>query len=398
MKRCYFIGMPSVFDKDLMNQLSSHCEALVQQEDEIEFWFFGYVGDSFAASCLALVVGLKSEYPEKDLKVVRVYDPVDKYEPCDWYRQVNDTRFPCYLVDRYMYAPLMDEGIAKVEGRYAQQASKVERWILRQMDIVYAYYYPNLEDSVITQIEFAQKYCEAEVIHVYDEETEQFIQNAADGLFDERTSKILSMLKEGVTQREISKAVGVSTSRIGQIARKAARTIHYELMRRYGGAIVFNKKRSCALVGLNAESNAFQLVAFESLLEYLINYYQVNEFWIDEKSCNTTFSAILAKHCSGIPSHGATVKVVVKLSEDEVDAWDRCIRSYVPPFGSVINLGIESLDEQAFCEELVRQCSCIVTDFSGSQAGMMKELCAKAGNKYLFDISRNSFSIEEYAE
>lgn len=398
MKRCYFIGMRSIFDTDLMTQLLSHCETLVQQEDEIEFWFFGYAGESYAASCLALVVGLKSKYPEKDLKIVRVYDPVKEKKPSDWYFEVNDTRFPFYLVDRYMYAPLMDEGIAKIEGRYAEQANKIERWILRQMDVVYAYYYPNLEDSVIAQIEFTQKYCEAEVIRVYNEETEQFIQDAANELFDERTSIILSMLKDGVTQREIGKAVGLSTSRIGQIGHKAARSIREKLIRRYGGAIVFKGKRSCTLVGIKAECNAFQLVAFESLLEYLITVYRVNEFWIDEKSCNTAYGAILAKHCSGRPSHGVTAKVVVRLVEDKNDAWDRCIRSYVPPFGSVINLGIESLDEQAFCEELVRQCSCIVTDFSGSQAGMMKELCAKAGNKYLFDISRNSFSIEEYAE
>lgn len=398
MKKCYFIGMRSIFDKDLMPQLLSRCETLVQQEDEVEFWFYGYAGDSYAASCLALVVLLKSKYPEKDLKVVRVYDPDKDKKPSDWYGEVNDIYFPCYLVDRYMYAPLMDEGFAMLEGRYAQQASKIERWLLRQMDVVFAYYYPNLEDSVISQIEFAQKYCEAEVIRVYTEETEQFIQEQVEELFDERTSKILSMLIDGISQREIGKAVGVSTSRIGQISHKAARDIRNKLMRRYGGVIIFREKQSCALTGLETECNAFQLVAFESLLEYMITCYRVNEFWIDETSCNTAYGAVLAKYCSGRPSRGATAKVVVRLSEEEDDAWDKCICKFVPPFGSVVNLGTEPPDKRAFCEELVRQCSCIVTDFSGSQAAMIKELCAKAGNKYLFDISRTSFTIENYGE
>lgn len=395
MKRCYFIGMSSIYDHDLMPQLSSHCEALVQQEDEVEFWFFGNADYSYIASCLALVVGLKSKYPEKDLKVVRVYDPVRKKEPSGWYSDVYDTRFPCCIADRYLYAPLMNEGIAKVEGQFVQQANKVERWILRQMDLVFAYYYPNLEDSVIAQIEFAQKSCKAEVIRIYTEETEQFIQEKADELFDDRTSKILSMLKDGVPQREIGKAVGVSTSRIGQIAHKAARSIHEKLMRKYGGALIFKRERICSIVGLSGDCNAFQLVAFESLLAYISNCYHVKEFWIDEKSSDTAYGAVLAKHCAGTPSRGIAAKVVVLLREDEAGAWDRCICKYVPPFASVVNLGIESTDEQSFFEEIVRQSSCLVTDFSGSQAGMIKELCARAGDKYLFDLSQDHFFIDK---
>lgn len=395
MKRCYFIGMSYIFDIDLIPQLSSHCEALVQQEDEIEFWFFSGEHYSYISSCLALVVGLKSKYPEKDLKIVRVYDPTKKKEPLDWYGEVYDTRFPCCLVDRYIYAPLMDEGVAKIKGQFVQQANKVERWILRQMDLVFAYYYPNLEDSVIAQIEYAQKSCKAEVVRVYTDETEQFIQEKAEELFDDRTRMILSMLKDGIAQREIGKTVGVSTSRIGQIAHKAARSIREALMKRFGGKLTIKEDRICSLIGLTSNCNAFQLSAFEALLVYISDCYYVREFWIDEKSCETAFGAILAKFCVGRRFRRITAKVIVHLEEDEVFLWDQCINKYVPPFGSVVNLGIESTDEQSFFEEMVRQSSCLVTDFAGSQASTVKELCAKAGDKYLFDLSRDSFSIDD---
>lgn len=88
----------------------------------------------------------------------------------------------------------MPEGVAKLEHQYVQQANKIERWILRQMDIVFAYFYPNLEDSIIAQIEYAQKSCKAEVVHIHFDDTEKFIQEMAETMFDERTALILSML------------------------------------------------------------------------------------------------------------------------------------------------------------------------------------------------------------
>jgi len=42
---------------------------------------------------------------------------------------------------------------------------------------------------------------------------------------------ILSMLKDGIAQREIGKTVGVSASGIGQIAHKAARSIDEKIWR-----------------------------------------------------------------------------------------------------------------------------------------------------------------------
>ena len=86
--------------------------------------------------------------------MVRVFDPVKDDSPEDWFIEAYNNDFPRSLPDKNVFAPAMDEGVAKFEHQYVRQANKVERWILRQMDIVFAYYYPNLEDSVIAQIEY----------------------------------------------------------------------------------------------------------------------------------------------------------------------------------------------------------------------------------------------------
>ncbi|MCI8856618.1 MAG: hypothetical protein HFH26_08755 [Clostridiaceae bacterium] len=88
---------------------------------------------------------------------------------------------------------------------------------------------------------------------------EQFIQKKAEELFDDRTRMILSMLKDGIAQREIGKIVGVSTSRIGQIAHKAARNIREALMKRFGGKLTIKGDRICSLIGLPSSFQPLKL-------------------------------------------------------------------------------------------------------------------------------------------
>lgn len=252
----------------------------------------------------------------------------------------------------------------------------------------------NLEDSVISQIEYAQKSCRAEVVHIRFANTEKYIQKKAETMFDERTQLILSMYREQCSQKEICKAVGVSRTRVNQIAHKAAREIRYELMRRAGGKRQF-KSRKCALCCLNYDANALQLTVFQSLLEYLKTKYLITEFWIDEKSSDTPYGAILAKFCANSWSHGPAAKVVLHLENDELSAWNDAIDRYVPPYSSVVNLGTESSDWSSVCEEIVRQCECVVTDFSSPDSLIFKELCSKSCEKYLFHIPAPSYTIDE---
>lgn len=393
MKRCYFIGLSSILDADLIDRLQEECEKVIAAEDQVEFWFSFSAADAYIGSCLCLATRLRTMYPKK-VKIVRVFDPNRENARDNWYREAFSISFPRSLPDRSILSPDMNEGIERDPKQFMQQFNKMERWVLRQMDIIFAYYYPNLEDGLIYQVEYARRSCKAEVIHISFEETENFIQEKAETLFDERTTKILAMLKDNIPQKDIGKAVGVTTSRIGQIAHKAARDIRQEVLRR-GVRIKREKDRKCGLCCLSSEATALQLVVFESLITYLSSTYQIEEFWIDEKSCNTAYGAVLAKFCV---HSSATAKVVVCLDEDDPDAWEKCVDDYVPPFSSVVNLGLESHEWTDICEEMVRQCTCIITDFTAPDFPYVQELSEKASRKFLFDVSKKKYTIEEFRE
>lgn len=392
MKRFYFLGMDSIYDYDLIDRMYQEVESRIANEQEAEFWF-SHVGHQFSASCLAVAIRLRSKYPEKDLKIVRVFDPVKYDDSDDWYKAAFDVAFPRCIPDKNIFAPEMREGVAQNVMQFVQQVRKVERWILRQVDTVIAYFYPNLEDSIISQIEYAQRSCKAEVVHLFFDETQRFIQEQVDTAFDDRTKMILTMLQQGVTQKEIGKAVGVSTNRIRQIAHKAAREIRHTLQR---NGFMRQKcvKRKCGLAGLCNEVTAIQLVIFESLLKYLHDCFDVTEFWIEKDSCNTPYGAVLARFCASPYLSAPEAKVVVCIKEEGNAKWDNTICEFIPPFRSVVNLGIDEADWSSVCGEMARQCECFIYDKAHPDAKYIRDLCGKDKGAYLFDISTDKLSVE----
>ncbi len=397
MKKCYFIGTSEIYDTDLVLRLQGECEKIIEAEDQVEFWFFQHEQNQFVASCLCLATHLRTKYPEK-VKIVRVFDPTKENTTSDWYKAAYNTHFPRSLADINVFSPLMDEGVAKNENQFIQHFHKMERWILRQMDIIFAYYYSNLEDSVIAQIEHAQRSSNAEVIHISFEETEQFIQEKAETMFDERTTKILAMLRENVPQKDIAKSVGVSTSRIGQISHKAARDIRNEIKRR---GVRFKREDNviCGICGLSNNGNAFQLVVFESLVAYLGTAYNVKQFWIDEKSCNTAYGAILAKYCAGTSIYKPSAKVVVCSDMEDLDVWGNTVNEYVPPFNSVVSLGLDSPDQRSIYGDMIRQSHCVIADLTSPEGQFIIDECAASSDiKYLFDIPKSKYGIDRNYE
>lgn len=392
MKRFYFLGIDSIYDSELIDRIYDEVESRIENEQEAEFWF-SHVGNQFSASCLVVAIRLRSKYPEKDLKVVRVFDPVKYDDSEDWYKVAFDSSFPRCIPDKNIFAPEMREGVAQNAMQFIQQARKVERWILRQVDTVIAYFYPNLEDSVISQIEYAQCSCNVEVVHLFFDKTQRFIQEQVDTAFDDRTKTILTMLQQGVTQKEIGKAVGVSTNRIGQIAHKAAREIRHTLQRN-GFMRQKRVERKCGLAGLRSEATAIQLVIFESLLKYLHDCFDVSEFWIDKESCNTPYGAVLARSCASMYSSAPKAKVVVCIKEEDTVEWDNAIREFIPPFNSIVNLGVDEANWHSVCEEMVRQCECFICDKAHPDAKYIRDLCGKDKGTYLFDISKDKMFVE----
>ena len=391
MKKCYFLGIDEIFDNDLMDHLADECEKVILSDNQIEFWFLYGYSLSFGGLCLDLVTHLRSKFPEKNIKIVRVIDPIKGGSSPVLYDEAYDNKFPLCLSDRYVFSPLMNESGTNSEKFFAQRANKVERWILRQMDVVFAYFYSNLFDSVLSQIKYAQLNCPAEVVHIKFDDTENYIEELIDTLLDERSKKILFLLKQDLTHREIGKAISVSGSRVNQIANKSLRKIKHELRKRITRTSRENDIK-CALLGLSNNANALQLICFKGLLEYLSGRHGVKEYLIDEKSCNTPYGAILAMYCTEREFYGHVAKVAVNHNMNEVDQWDSYIKKYVPPYSSVIYF---ENDSTVWVDELIRQSNFIITDLESPNAMIIRNLCALEDN-YLFNILRETLDIEEY--
>lgn len=372
------------------DKLTSELDKLVQSGDRVEFWFY-MVNRIFYQLALSRCIMMKTKYPEKDIEIVRVYDP--EADKDDWYSSAYNTFMPPCIPSRFVPAEV-DVGKGRGNENWnTQRLNKVERWVIRQCDLVLAYYYPSLADSTNTQVEYAYG-CEGKtVIPLYDEETDAFAVEQIMGL-DDRTRTVMLMLKDGSTQKAAGTAVGVSVGRVGQIVHKAGYAIHKAMVKRMFQSKERETEHRCALVGLNNDATAFQLVVFESLLEYLQRYYRIKEFWIDQSCCDTAYGAILARYAArpSIVTSKAdrAAKVFLTLPEEENGEWEAVLKRYVPPFTSVINIAADHQDWHSLCSEVIRQCDCIITDLSSPDAPYIQELCAHRESAFMFDLSNDN--------
>lgn len=400
MKKCYFLGLDEIYDLDLMGRINEELEQIVQKEDQIEFWFFSVV-HPFEFSCFYLAISMRSKYPDKDIKIVKVYDPVKSDNPDSWYETAYNTHFPWILPDRIDLVPVMDDGFSRIPTQFIQQMNKVERWIIRQMDVVIAYNYPRLENSVSSMIKHARVSSHADVISISFEETEKIIQKHIDAMPDERTSTIFKLRQNGVSNKEIGKALGISSTRVSQLTEKATREIRRTLKARFSQQLKKEKPHHiCGLVGLSNDGSALQLVVFDSLLHHLVEYCGVTEFWLDEQTAGSGFGSRVALFCArGVRTLGLSArpeaKVVVCLPVEDDGMWAQSIKEYVPPYRAVVNLGIDQPENAEKYQEMIRQCKFFITDFSTPEAQLIRDLCGKDGDTYLLDASKDKLKIAE---
>lgn len=400
MKKCYFLGLDEIYDLDLMGRVNEELEQLVQKEDQIEFWFFSVV-HPFEFSCLYLAIKMRSKYPEKDIKIVKVYDPVRSDNPDSWYDTAYNCRFPWIFPDRTDLAPVMDEGFGQIPSQAVNQLNKVERWVIRQMDVVIAYNYPRLENSVSSMIKHAQVSSNADIISISFEETERIIQEQIDAMPDERTSTIFKLRQDGVSNKEIGKVLGISSTRVSQLTDRAAREIRRILKARISQQLKKEKPHHiCGLVGLSNDGSALQLAVFDSLLHHLVEYCGVTEFWLDEQTAESGFGSRVALFCArGVRTLGLSArpeaKVVVCLPVEDDGMWAQSIKKHVPPYRAVVNLGIDQPEDADIYQEMIRQCKFFITDFSTPKAQLIRDLCGKNGDTYLLDASKDKLKIAE---
>ena len=391
MKRCFFIGLGNISERGLQEKMAAELERLASAENQIEFWFYA-VNRPFLLMALRHCVMLMTKHPEKDIKIVRVYDAEKNEE--DWYETGFNFIFPLCMVDRLIPAAVDAGSGKKNENWYMQQVNKVERWVIRQCDVIFAYYYPSLMATVNTQIDYARNAAAKTVVPLYSEAANAFVLEQIMELED-RSRTIFLMLIDGNTQKETGKAVGISVNRVGQIVHKAGHAILQTMQNQMGQAPEPKLARRCAIMGLTGEATERRLVIFESLLWHLSYYYGVTEFWIDMQCCDTAYGDILARYTAA-PSLQADTKkskVFLSLPEEDNGEWEAAVEKYLPEFTSVLNISAGNQGWPDLFREVIRQCDCFIAEPATPEGQLIQDLCAKKNHAVLFDITRHPVSI-----
>lgn len=118
----------------------------------------------------------------------------------------------------------------------------------------------------------------------------------------------------------------------------------------------------------------------------------MREFWLDAQTAESGFGARVALFCArGVRTLGLSArpdaKVVVCLPIEDDGMWAQSIKAYVSPYRAVVNLGIDQPADADIYQEMIRQCKFFIADFTNPKAQLIRDLCGKDGDTYLFDAS-----------
>ena len=367
MKKCCFIGIDSICDPMLGDTLYKELEQIIQTEQELEFWFEHIY--SFRTLGLLIVLRLKSQYPHKNIQVVRIYGSDERpYQ----LKHIMDFGFPACIVDKRIYADLSSERV-----------HNLKRWVLRNCDYIFTYTYPLLAESTMSRhIDYAKKLPGSKVISVSFDETNRMIkENCA--LLNDRHQTILQMLDEGKTQGDIRDVLGLSTTRVAHLIHDSRWALRATLNQH---AFKISKPHVCALTGLHDNPSAIHLIAFENLLRFLIDTCHVRQFWIDKKHWNHAYGAVLINLIAVNTGVSASVMVC---ADDDKHAWEHTVEAYEPFYSGIIALASDSTDTVAMYAEIIRQCDCFVFDSTcnETETDLIRELCAQNRHITLLDVA-----------
>lgn len=373
MKRCYFIGLDWIYDSALHSRMYNELEKIIQDEEKLEFWFDN-ISTSFLSLSFFIVLRLRTKYPNKDIKIVHVYVPDENnYEYLEY---IDKSLFPMCISDKNIYA---------------KSDTEPRQWIIRNCDYVFTYNYPLLRNRSITKlIEYADRLSDITIIPFSFDETNQLIREKFEQL-SERSKLIITMRDEGKKQREIAETIGVSTKKANDLIDETIIKLERLLKP------VFFKKVTpsiCALIGLVDKPNAIQLIAFQSLLKFLVDKCQVTEFWIDKKHWNDAYGASILSitHKGDFLKKAITAKVII-CANDNKTYWKKEVNEYAPLYSRIITLK-SNKDERSMYEEIIQKCDYLISDFTCEGTELIKELCADNGDISILNIACDNLRID----
>ena len=230
MLKVCFLNSFFRIDKVVTNRLREEMIKLAETDSHLEFWFF-VSHDDFTKKAIQFIGELRAVLSKSQIDIIVVQDPIklEKYADDESNRDMSGV--PRGIISRYVMAPRIEGKVELRENRFIEHCRKVERWMMEQCDIVYAYHYDNVPHTANTEIKRLRKKNKPKVISIYNPEFRDKIDLFIAGMED-RDGYVLQSLKAGKTYREISEELGITINRVQQIANRATRKIMNHI--RYG--------------------------------------------------------------------------------------------------------------------------------------------------------------------
>lgn len=232
MHKVCFIEMAYVTGPIVMQRLKDELESLIGQEDQIEFWFTG-CNYYFECAALLFILSLKEKYPDKEIDIVAVADPVkmDNLSKDGFDEEYEG--FPPGAVTRVEYAPrIVGKSEANYHKRFIEHSRKIDRWMMEQCDTLIAFRYDNIPDAVNTEVDRIKKRTAINVITIFDPNVKKFVDDTIDRM-EGREGAILRGLREGKTYQNLGEDFGVSLHRIRQISNRVLRHIFSDVRKNF---------------------------------------------------------------------------------------------------------------------------------------------------------------------
>ena len=206
--RSLFISVDQVSEGLLYQTI---CQ-LLDQHEQLEFWFISCRTD-FDALAIQIIMDMRKQYPDKTIDIVAVIDPLKhNYTNIENFPEA-DYRFPTHSITKLQSAPLIKGKCEQYPERYLLHFRKIEKWIIKQCDVILAFNYEEIPTPLTFEINRLKK--EKIVIPIFNSEITQELLNQIEQL-DNRSKSILLGLKEGCTYTALAKEHNVSVSRIRQ--------------------------------------------------------------------------------------------------------------------------------------------------------------------------------------
>lgn len=223
MVKVCFLNSFFRIDKVVVDRLREEMIKLAESDSQLEFWFFGS-HDEFTKKAIQFIGELRSALSKSQIDIIVVQDPIKLERYAEDKSNLDSSGISKGIISRYVMAPRIEGKVELRENRFVEHCRKVERWMMEQCDIVYAYHYDNVPHPANTEIKRLRKKNKPKVISIYDPEFRDKIDLFIAGMED-RDGYVLQSLKAGKTYREIGEELGITINRVQQIANRATRKI-----------------------------------------------------------------------------------------------------------------------------------------------------------------------------